>query len=266
MAPNRKTHAIISQEVASLRDFAFTTTSKFPALTEQQQQTEAAAVQSSSSKAPAADTAGASSYYWEWPTPESLPEILVSVQEEEESMRALFSADRITANLVVASARLLQANTNHHADCDKNDNDDDHIATTDYWCMPASASLSKHPDVVVNNLTSAEHVQANLIQAAAAAATAGPAQNESLQDENQAYWEWPAWKVKERSVQQLRRQELERQMVSSDHVIETLILKSQQQQQPRQQNAASATTLPLRLSPSMAIVVNTNNNDDYWAF
>lgn len=215
MPPNRKAHIELSEGIAFLQEFL--TTSKFPTLTEQ---TEANVEAADQTKTP-----DGSLSYWDW----SSDPVLETIQQEEK-VRILFSADHITANLVAASKQLKLDD----APLKCNDADSDN-----YWYM--LSSKVKH-DIVQNDLLSADHIESNLEQDSHVRSRETPVINE----ENQAYWEWPAWKQKEKSLQLLQREQRELHLLSLDHIEKMLLEQSCHATAPAAQPNA--------------------NNDEYWAF
>jgi hypothetical protein len=238
MPPNRKAHTEITEVIASLREFV--TTSKFPTLTTEP--TEANHESAPPTKTPD-DGSGS---YWAWPMDPSLEET-----QQEEKILTLFSADHITANLVVAASKHLVVGTGAPLKSDESNDSDK------YWCMRPV----RH-DVVQNDLTSALHMESNLVQEAHARATTmertpvvvvGGENNEEANA--MLYWEWPGWQQKEKALQQLRQEEQDRQLLSLDH-LEKMLLAEQSGS-----CHAAAAAAPLSQPPHAAA-----SSYDYWGF
>jgi hypothetical protein len=219
MAPNRKAHTEISEGITSMSKFVVT--SKFPTMTEQSEA--GYVVVEPNVDASNAPSSGSTVSYWDWPTDPALEAI-----QQGEKIQALFSADHIAANLVAASSCIQHLQQVNFAPLKSVDD----VDFDNYWFTPGS---NVEPDIVRNDLTSALHIESNLVKGSNAKVEKT---TPVLIEENQSYWEWPAWKAKEKSLQLLRRQEEACRLLSVNHI----------------ETTTTTTALPIA------------TNDDYWAF
>jgi hypothetical protein len=220
MPPNRKGSPDLAEGIASLNVASFVTTAKYQPLTQPQENVQA--VQEIPGKT---ITAPVEASYWEWPTDLVSPkEVIVERIIEAERVRQLFSVDRIESNLIAAAASVsLKADTVSVSVSPEADN---------YWYTPEEEHVEEEVAPVTSQCVD------NGSEPATGVATSEPPQN---------YWDFPAFKVKERVTLAIMEEERIRQMLTVGHMQELLMEQSSQ--------TPNAELAPLEAA-----------NDAYWVF
>jgi hypothetical protein len=214
MAPNRKAHAVLLEaSFAPLSNYV-------------KQSTNDAVVGKLKTVERSSEPLSAAATYWNWPADEALATIT-----QEEKIRMLFSADRITANLVAAAVKFAKAETERQVSTSSSTSPL-HVVVKPkvnydsdaYWYMKRA---SKNPDVVENDWTSADHIEATLVESCADA-TDESKDLINFEDEiANAYWEYPAWKAQGKEIKQRLLQEHLLALLSTSHIVDNLLLARQ---------------------------------------
>jgi hypothetical protein len=178
---------------------------------------------------------------------------------QEEKIRMLFSADHITANLVAAAVKLAKAENERQMSTTSTSTTPLHVAvkpkvkydSITYWYMKGA---SKDTDVVENDWTSANHIEATLV--ASCDNTTNDSKNLiNFQDEiANEYWEYPAWKAQGKEIKQRLLQERLLALLSTSHLVENLLFARQ---------CAQSHTVDMAGTSSMA---GNKIEPKYWVF
>jgi hypothetical protein len=198
MPPNRKGSTDLAEGISNLNIASFVTTTKYQPLTQPQVNDQVVEeIQGKSDSVPAVS-------YWDWPAADanSPKEAVVENILEEERIRQLFSVNRIASNFIAAAEKAASLKEDTVAVVSPKETDD-------YWFTPEEDHTEEDIASQCADTTSEQAIGVE----------AEPPQN---------YWDFPAFKARERVAQAVMEKERIRQMFTVNHIQERMMEQGSQ--------------------------------------